>query len=108
MTQPQICPLPAGADPTKVACGLDHTLVACADGRLISFGDNSLQQLGRPVGSYAAGDQAADEWVVCDGAGAPLQVVDVACGLAHSLAITRDHQVRSIALKVVLSSSFCS
>jgi len=85
--------LPAGFEPREVRAGLDHTLVLAADGRVASFGDDSLRQLGRPLVSYAAGDQDAEAWVLRDWDGAALRVSQIACGLAHSLAITRESRV---------------
>eukprot|EP00887_Chlorella_sp_A99_P006967 scaffold2.g6967.t1 len=82
--QPARVELLSGVEVVQVACGLDHTLALAADGTLFSFGDNSLQQLGRP--SPAQGEALvppdASAWVV-------------AAGLGHCLGVMRDGTLTS-------------
>lgn len=68
-----------GVEVTDIACGLDHSLILCSDGTLLSGGSNVYGQLGR----------AAQEL--------GLHVVDmntrptsIASGLGHSLAICKE------------------
>ena len=57
----------------QIASGMDSSLaVESGSGRLFSFGDGSLGQLGRPADQ--AGRRQAEDWVVRDAEGAPLQV----------------------------------
>ncbi|XAR56353.1 hypothetical protein NMG60_11036807 [Bertholletia excelsa] len=59
-----------------VACGLDHSLVLCRDGTLLSCGSNIYSQLGRSTPDL--GLQPVD---------VNFHPVSIACGLGHSLAI---------------------
>ncbi|GMH08729.1 hypothetical protein Nepgr_010569 [Nepenthes gracilis] len=59
-----------------IACGLDHSLVLCRDGTLLSGGSNVYGQLGR-----------AREDLGLLPVDIPFQPVSVACGLGHSMAI---------------------
>jgi alpha-tubulin suppressor-like RCC1 family protein len=57
----------------QIASGLDFSLaVESGSGRLFSFGDNSLGQLGRPAAT--ASSQCAEDWLVRDAEGVPLLV----------------------------------
>lgn len=63
-----------------MACGLDHTLVVAQDGRLYSFGDNSLGQLGRS-GTMGVQTGSADpqDWIVKDEDGEVVRFAKVRC-----------------------------
>lgn len=76
----------------QVCCSLDSSLVVAEDGRLFTFGDNSLAQLGR-AHDEAAAERSADDWLVKKPDGTPLHVHSVAAGLGHCLAITTDGEV---------------
>ncbi|KAJ4849624.1 hypothetical protein Tsubulata_036761 [Turnera subulata] len=77
-----------GVEVTDIACGLDHSLVLCRDGTLLSAGSNVYGQLGRvnrDLGLFPVDIRFC-----------PLSV---ASGLGHSLAICRissDGDVREI------------
>ena len=64
----------------QVACGADHTLAVTTDNQLLSFGDNSLQQLGRrteePPGIHTSPPEPSS-WVVthADGTNYPVSKV---------------------------------
>ena len=66
-------------------------MVVAEDGRLFSFGDNSLAQLGRAPGQAA--ERSAEDWLVKDASGAPLLVTTVAAGLNHCMAVTGSGEV---------------
>ena len=52
----------------QIATGMDFSLaVEIGSGRLFSFGDDSLGQLGRPA--TQAGSQRAEDWIVRDAEG---------------------------------------
>ncbi|CAA0808745.1 Regulator of chromosome condensation (RCC1) family protein [Striga hermonthica] len=66
-------------DVMDVACGLDHSLVLCSDGTLLSSGSNVYGQLGRAkndLGFHAVDMKFSD-----------LRPIRIASGLGHSLAI---------------------
>lgn len=67
-------------------------MVVAEDGRLFSFGDNSLAQLGRCVPDQAA-ERSAEDWLVKDADGAPLLVTSVAAGLSHCMAVAKGGEV---------------
>ncbi|KAJ7944266.1 Ultraviolet-B receptor UVR8 [Quillaja saponaria] len=65
-----------GVEVVDIACGLDHSLVLCRDGNLLSCGSNIYGQLGRArqdLGTYPVDIN--------------MQPVSIASGLGHSLAI---------------------
>jgi alpha-tubulin suppressor-like RCC1 family protein len=94
----------SGVKVTGVACGFDHTLALTQNGELLSFGDNSLGQLGRPAraeGEHAPPADAAACQVHAawpDGeehrAGAPRFRL-VAAGLGHNLGMASEGTVMS-------------
>ncbi|KAL3680593.1 hypothetical protein R1sor_023549 [Riccia sorocarpa] len=65
----------------SVACGMDHSLVLTEDGKIYSFGDNSLGQLGRAESD----EESIGALSFPDG---QTTAVGIAAGLGHSLAIT--------------------
>ncbi|HIJ91143.1 MAG: hypothetical protein OEV89_10630 [Desulfobulbaceae bacterium] len=70
---------------TRIAVGSTHVLALTADGRVLSWGNNSSGELGRKT---SAKDDATPQFV--EG----LQgVIDIAAGTATSAAITRDGSV---------------
>ncbi|KFM23122.1 putative E3 ubiquitin-protein ligase HERC3 [Auxenochlorella protothecoides] len=71
----------------QVAAGYDHSMALGADGRLYTFGDDSLGQLGR----READPGPADAWLV---RGAPA-FAKVTAGLGHCLALTPCGQLYS-------------
>jgi alpha-tubulin suppressor-like RCC1 family protein len=88
-----------GARAAAAACGFDHTLLLLQDGALLSFGDDSLGQLGRA--GRAEGEAAAPadalSWQVRAPAegGGEARFCAVAAGLGHSLAVATDGEVFS-------------
>ena len=64
--EPREVELLRGVKVGQVACGFDHSLILASDGTLLSFGDNSLHQLGRPEGgaAWAAPCEGAAVWLV--------------------------------------------
>ncbi|EPS71463.1 hypothetical protein M569_03294 [Genlisea aurea] len=62
-----------------ISCGLDHSLVLCRDGTLLSGGSNVYGQLGRSKGSIESGLHPVDL--------PSFQPVKIASGLGHSLAL---------------------
>ncbi len=67
----------------QVACGADHTLAVTSDNQLLSFGDNSLQQLGRKADEVRGADsrqadgENPESWVVRTAEGMALPVAKV-------------------------------
>ncbi|KAL8510662.1 hypothetical protein ACS0TY_017471 [Phlomoides rotata] len=62
-----------------VACGLDHSLILCSDGGLLSGGSNVYGQLGR-----------VNEDLGFHGVDMSLHPISIASGLGHSFAICKD------------------
>ena len=58
-----------------MACGFDFSLALACDGRLFSFGDNSLGQLAR--GLEASSSEDSEEWIVKDPDGRPFLIDEV-------------------------------
>ncbi|CAA6670790.1 unnamed protein product [Spirodela intermedia] len=63
---------------SDVACGLDHSLVLCSDGSLLSCGRNTYGQLGRPCDGFRMLPVAL-----------PFPPVSLAAGLGHCLVLCR-------------------
>ncbi|KAJ6795468.1 putative E3 ubiquitin-protein ligase HERC3 isoform X1 [Iris pallida] len=61
---------------SDIACGLDHTLILCGNGTLLSCGDNTYGQLGREKGGSGLLPVDID-----------YQPITLSAGLGHSLAI---------------------
>ncbi|KAL0547093.1 hypothetical protein IC582_017016 [Cucumis melo] len=68
-----------GVEVVDIACGLDHSLVLCRDGTLLSCGSNIYGQLGRVTQDL--GLLPVDS---------SFHVKSIAAGLGHSLAICQD------------------
>lgn len=68
-----------GVEVLDIACGLDHSLVLCSKGALLSGGSNIYGQLGRA--SQDLGILPVD---------IPSRPISIASGLGHSLAICKD------------------
>lgn len=68
-----------GVEVLDIACGLDHSLVLCSKGALLSGGSNIYGQLGRA--SQDLGILPVD---------IPSHPISIASGLGHSLAICKD------------------
>jgi alpha-tubulin suppressor-like RCC1 family protein len=82
-TQPhRVLGLPAGVAPLAVAAGGAHTVVLLTDGRVLSCGLNDYAQLG-----HSAGEECSPT-LRCV-AGLPPDVIAVAAGHFHTLAVTR-------------------
>ena len=78
----------------QVSCSLDSSLVLTAadqGSRVLTFGDNSLGQLGRRKQQHSA--CSAEDWVVCEATGKPLRARGIAAGLSHNLAVLTSGQV---------------
>jgi alpha-tubulin suppressor-like RCC1 family protein len=93
--------IPAGTGLTwlKVSAGAGHTVAIRSDGRIFTWGDNSLGQLGRALG--ATGEQCPPLLDPCTAA-TPGEIpqflgfdpwVDVAAGALHTVAITRNGEL---------------
>lgn len=98
--EPKEVELLQGMKVSELACGLDHTLALLQDGSLISFGDNSLGQLGRPArakGEYAAPSDASALRVMPPSSlsGRSPGFKRIAAGLGHCLAVMTDGSVTS-------------
>ncbi|XP_039123897.1 ultraviolet-B receptor UVR8 [Dioscorea cayenensis subsp. rotundata] len=63
---------------SDIACGLDHSLVLCSDGKLLSFGSNTYGQLGRNTEGSVILPVLVD-----------LHPLTVSAGLGHSLVLCR-------------------
>jgi len=75
----------------QIASGLDFSLaVESGSGRLFSFGDNSLGQLGRPAAT--ANRRCAEDWLVRDVEGVPL-LVDTVTLLVCAMLGEQRHQL---------------
>ncbi|KAK6154240.1 hypothetical protein DH2020_008488 [Rehmannia glutinosa] len=68
-----------------VACGLDHSLILCSDGTLLSGGSNVYGQLGRLKDDL--GLHAVDM---------SLRPISIASGLGHSLAICKNMSSKAV------------
>lgn len=79
--------LPPGVRAAAVACGMDHSLVLSEDGRIFSFGDNSLGQLGRPPQNPGPSPDPPGPVP-----GIPCATA-VAAGVGHSLAVVGSSRV---------------
>ena len=58
---------------------------------MLTFGDNSLGQLGRREHQHLA--CSAEDWVVREATGKPLKACSIAAGLSHNLAVLTSGQV---------------
>lgn len=67
-----------GIEVVDVSCGLDHSLVLCCDGTLLSFGSNTYGQLGRTT--------KGSKMMPID---MSMQLLSISSGLGHSLAVCR-------------------
>ena len=76
---------------TAIAAGLNHSLALKADGTIVAWGDDSAGQLGN--GAAVTTDQPAPVPVVGVGGGLLTNVVAIAAGTAHSLALRSDGTV---------------
>lgn len=84
---------PAGVHPIDVACGEQHTVVACRDGNVYSWGSNAFGQLGLTTVLGASNDVVTTPQRVPLPEG--MAVVQVAAGGRHTGAVTRDGKVLS-------------
>ena len=94
--EPKEIELLRGVKITDIACGMDTTYCITQDGRLISFGDNSLGQLGRPErenGEHTEPKDASCWEVYIQRRSDPTQHVkfrSIAAGLGHVIAVTNN------------------
>ncbi|MEV4255092.1 Ig-like domain repeat protein [Spirillospora sp. NPDC049652] len=79
--------VPEGVRITQAATGYTHTLALTSDGRVLSWGGNTYGQLG--IGSTAGPETTPVEVELPDG----VTVTQVACGWAHSVALSSDGRV---------------
>ena len=80
----------------QVSCSLDSSIVlttADQGSHVLTFGDNSLGQLGR--GNHQRLACSADDWVVREASGKPLSARSIAAGLSHNMAVLASGQVLS-------------
>ena len=78
----------------QVSCSLDSSLVLTAadqGSHVLSFGENSLGQLGRMEEQHVA--CSAEDWVVREATGKPLRARSIAAGLSHNMAVLTSGQV---------------
>ena len=78
----------------QVSCSLDSSLVLTAadqGSHVLTFGNNSLGQLGRRKEQHFA--CSAEDWVVREATGKPLRACSIAAGLSHNIAVLRSGQV---------------
>ena len=80
-----LAPLPTGAAPTQIACGVHHTAALCEDGTLYVCGINENGQLG-------LGDRSSRVLYSWTPAPPPAgaKPTYLACGLAHTAALCED------------------
>eukprot|EP00697_Spironema_sp_BW2_P009135 gnl/Spiro4/23933_TR11850_c0_g1_i1.p1 gnl/Spiro4/23933_TR11850_c0_g1~~gnl/Spiro4/23933_TR11850_c0_g1_i1.p1 ORF type:complete len:459 (-),score=33.35 gnl/Spiro4/23933_TR11850_c0_g1_i1:152-1528(-) len=82
---PQAVPGLAGV--VQVCCGQDHTLALTADGEVYGWGSNCFGQLG--LGDKVAGHSVPHPVAALRGR----KIVQIACGLENSFALTADGEV---------------
>jgi alpha-tubulin suppressor-like RCC1 family protein len=89
---PQLVGVPgASGRIVQLAAGFSHSLVLTSTGELYTFGENQFGQLGRASGSGGESANHTPERIVLPGASG--QVVQVAAGYEHSLALTSTGQL---------------
>jgi alpha-tubulin suppressor-like RCC1 family protein len=103
--EPKEIELLRGVKISSIACGMDTTYAITQDGRLLSFGDNSLGQLGRTEtdvekeGFAAAAPKDAAGWEVRvpreSNSSKDVKFRKIAPGLGHCLAVTGGGSVLS-------------
>ena len=89
-------PLKGGENIARVECGLSHTLVLTDKGRVLALGSNAFGQCGRPViedEDYFRSKIVHD--VKINGGLDDDQVVDLECGLNHSMFLSKEGRVHS-------------
>lgn len=69
-----------GVEVVDVSCGLDHSLVLCGDGTLLSSGSNVYGQLGR-----------ADQGLGMHPVDTKFHPLSIASGMGHSFAVCKNH-----------------
>ncbi|XP_005990554.1 secretion-regulating guanine nucleotide exchange factor [Latimeria chalumnae] len=78
-----LCSALSGFHVTQVTCGWDFTVILTGDGQVLTFGANSFGQLGVPHQSGACSIPHKVESLT-------EKVMDIAAGLRHALAVTRN------------------
>ena len=81
----------------QVTCSLDSSSVLAASdagNRILTFGDNSLGQLGREDLHVEHGARDANAWVLHGQNGKPLCATSITAGLSHSMAVLCSGQVQ--------------
>ena len=73
------------------ATGLTHTLAVTSDNRVLAFGDNKYGQLG--INNGASSTSTPTYVNFQETAGTPVNIVQVECGLYHSIALDSDGNV---------------
>lgn len=74
---------------TKVACGQDFTMALTDKGRVLSWGNNSNGQIGHPISDIIHHRPRNIKFFN------DLNVIQVCCGMQHSLALTTDGRLFS-------------
>ena len=81
----------------QVSCSLDSSLVLTAadeGSQVLTFGDNSLGQLGRAADRDEGQNRSsAPLWAVCDAADKPLSALSITAGLSHCIAVLASGRV---------------
>lgn len=82
--------------PLQISCSLDSSLVlttADQGGQVLTFGDNSLSQLGREDVHADQSPSDADAWALIDSDKKPLSALHITAGLSHAMAVLCSGQV---------------
>jgi len=82
--------------PLQISCSLDSSLVlttADQGAQVLTFGDNSLRQLGREDVHANQSPIAADAWALFDSDKKPLSALHITAGLSHAMAVLCSGQV---------------
>ncbi|XP_008284917.1 probable E3 ubiquitin-protein ligase HERC6 [Stegastes partitus] len=77
-------------DVVAMACGQDHSLALCASGHVFSWGEREDGQLGESPALMCTSHRPSRVPIPM-----PIQIVQVACGNSHSLALTKGGDVFS-------------
>ncbi len=82
--------------PLQISCSLDSSLVlttADQGAQVLTFGDNSLRQLGRGDVHANQNPIAVDAWALFDSDKKPLSALHITAGLSHAMAVLCSGQV---------------
>lgn len=80
----------------QVNCSLDSSLVLTATregSQILTFGDNSLGQLGQKEQHTERSKAGPHDWAVCGTDNKPLSALSITAGLSHCMAVLSSGQV---------------